>query len=346
MMTIVEHLFATFHWGAGLRVERGTDCLLVGAHSPGWSFPEALAWSKDPWSEYQKAPSDWSKGRVGTRPPQMRFANADTDENLIAFVKEFGPVVVRNLRYGQTDRGEDPSVMVAEQDLNELRAERILYRAALTLILELKKTKPDKAIVVSCIREVASKVEMWPQQWERERSLRKGSVWEEPGWRFSPAEGELVEVYASSAAEGPPADSLKRAFSPSSDPINAGHAVLCELVNAFRFSVYRWGDRVIEGPDTDLRYGIRPLLYLILRRVYLEGGIAVCANDRCRKLFEIDRAGQRFCETRCSLNQRQRDRWAVRGKELRRLRRENERVADHKAGIKKKEGHSTKRRKA
>jgi hypothetical protein len=44
-----------------------------------------------------------------------------------------------------------------------------------------------------------------------------------------------------------------------------------------------------------IKYGIRPLLYSILRRQFLAPrDFAACANTQCRDFFNLERAGQRF----------------------------------------------------
>lgn len=41
---------------------------------------------------------------------------------------------------------------------------------------------------------------------------------------------------------------------------------------------------------SDIRVGIGPLLYSILRREFLQPcDVGVCANTQCRKLFEVER---------------------------------------------------------
>lgn len=75
---------------------------------------------------------------------------------------------------------------------------------------------------------------------------------------------------------------------------------------------------------SSIRYGIRPLLYSLLRREFLyPRDVAICANSQCKEFFEIERAGQRFCSADCSLHQRQRDYWQDRGKKLREKRSKN-----------------------
>ena len=49
---------------------------------------------------------------------------------------------------------------------------------------------------------------------------------------------------------------------------------------------------------SSIKYGIRPLLYSILRRQFINPrGFAFCANTECRNFFNIERAGQQFCSS-------------------------------------------------
>jgi hypothetical protein len=79
--------------------------------------------------------------------------------------------------------------------------------------------------------------------------------------------------------------------------------VLSALINAFDTEVRYFADRPVETlAFGSLRFGVRPALYLVLKHLYLGGsGALVCENDRYRRFFESERAGQRFCTSE-SLN--------------------------------------------
>ena len=93
--------------------------------------------------------------------------------------------------------------------------------------------------------------------------------------------------------------------------------VLCEILNMFpsltfpsRLEMYSY-----------IQFGIRPLLYGILRREFFQPrDVARCANTQCREFFEVDRQGQQFCSSKCSQQQRQRDYWQSDGKSARKER--------------------------
>jgi hypothetical protein len=100
-------------------------------------------------------------------------------------------------------------------------------------------------------------------------------------------------------------------------PTLDGRIVLCELVNSFRATVF---PNPLEM-HSSIKYGIRPLLYALLRRQFINPrDFSACANTQCRNFFNIERSGQRFCSDDCSTHQRQRTYWAKRGKKLRKKR--------------------------
>lgn len=139
-----------------------------------------------------------------------------------------------------------------------------------------------------------------------------------PRWVFGNENLRCIEATKSFAMREPKIDHPLGVISTAPNPLRSGHSVVCALLNAFCPVLYLWGDKAIEGPNPDLAYGLRPVLYHLLRREYLlAGGIAVCGHRDCRKVFELERSGQHFCSAKCSQYQRQREYWAKRGKKLR-----------------------------
>jgi hypothetical protein len=148
------------------------------------------------------------------------------------------------------------------------------------------------------INTIAANIKAWPGQWEREKSQR-GS---EPRWKLSNELLTLIEV---------PGD-------PRRDPLIpdfvAGRRVICGLLNSFPSTVF---PNPLEM-HSSIRFGIRPLLYSLLRRQFIyPRGFGFCANRECRKFFNIERAGQRFCSPECSRQHRKRIYWQQQGKKLR-----------------------------
>jgi|GEM_PF-2009023 len=335
MMTFVEPLsnreYPCFVWGKDVCVHKLGEELKISAaeictQEERDSVPDALRL-------YRQAVSRFgSQKRQGKNSPHVQFANAEDDQKLIEFVRRFGPVVVSSLRREDrpdpseywADIGLTQSYVVARENLAELRAERLVYRAALELLSELQDQREPKIVVIrTLVSEIVDNVSRWPKQWERERAFRaSGQGYSlQLTWSFSQQNIEHLQIYRYYVNRESSGDRFKDGLI-AIDPIDAAHHVICELVNAFSPVVYTWGKKPVEAPDIDLTGGIRPILYYILRREYLRGGgIGICRNIECRHLFEIERSGQEFCSDLCSRHQRQRDYWQHRGKKLRQRRR-------------------------
>jgi hypothetical protein len=294
-------------------VEQVGDQLQIVGKLPGFAASDGAC---DLIRQYESARKSRriGKQRTGKDSPHIQFANADNDEKLIAFVRSFGPVVASsaeilplstyNKRSGRPEAGqdEDPPLIVASQDMQELRSERFIYRAALALVLELvAPLRFDFLKAQVLIGDIAEKIVAWPWQWERERSQRHG----EPIWKVTPESLRRIRELSSFG----PDMSLPKT-------VDAG-IVVCELLNVFRAAVFPNHLEMHSG----IRWGIRPLLYSILRREFLyPHEVGICANSQCRDFFEIERSGQKFCCSECSLKQRQREYWSRRGKTLRKER--------------------------
>ncbi len=251
--------------------------------------------------------------RTGKDGPHVRFANANDDDKLIEFVRSFGPVVCKSFRRLRAMNSEDKETIYderpirilqrARQDLKELKSEQQIYKAALNLILELAKEESEYVpkSANQWIAEIACGISNWPLQWRREKKQRG----ESPLWRAPRESIQRITVIGNTGRD--------LILPPQVD----ARIVLCELLNIFpslafpnRLEMYSY-----------IQFGIRPLLYGILRREFLQPrDVSVCANTQCREFFEVERAGQRFCDDDCSRRQRQREYWQVRGKTARRER--------------------------
>jgi hypothetical protein len=340
MMAFIEHNlrqpYPNFVWAKDISVKVCDDELEVSGtvvllEEEGRAAPDFLR-------EYRQAISRYGgQKRQGKNSPHIRFANSETDEELIKFVQRFGPIIVSSLRTEERptpyvidvpgvvhyEYSGDRTVLVARQVLAELRSEHRAYRAALSLVSELQRDKhADTHKIAENVSEILANISKWPEQWERERQLRSSGLGfaSRPAWLFQQDNLEHLETYEYYASRERTGDPWERAV--VMDPITAGHLSICELINAFSSRVYPWGKTPIEAPDWDLTGGIRPVLYYILRREYLlkARSIGICGNTDCRQLFEIERFGQEFCSDDCSRLQRQRDYWKKRGRLLRKRR--------------------------
>jgi hypothetical protein len=233
----------------------------------------------------------------------MQFANADSDEELIAFVRRFGPVVAKSVRLippVDEELGQQWPTITAVQDMQDLRNEQLIYRAALhlTMLSREGKRSLDSNLSQPLLREISEHIGDWVRQWERERSQRQT----EPDWRFDAKSLGLIKNIADAGDSFPPSSILD------------ARIVICELLNTFR-------SKDFPNPlalHSSIWYGIRPQLYSLLRRQFrFPRDFSICANTQCRDFFNIERAGQKFCSAECSQKQRQRDYWKKCGKKLR-----------------------------
>jgi hypothetical protein len=313
-MKIVERFNPSFQWakplqGSELDVNRIGADLQVTGFVPTYKNKEPPC---DLIHEYKKFPKQLATGqRTGTQSPEMCFANANTDEKLIAFVRRFGPVVAKCVEdtrmVPDKELGEPrfPSRLIAQQDMQELRNEHAVYRAGLELVLQLSAPDYDYVSAQQLIQAIASGIKKWPQQWKREKSERRV----EPRWNLSTRALERIEQLSSVPPDPVLADELTNKLD--------GRIVICELVNSFPSIAF---PNPMEM-HSSIKFGVRPLLYAILRRQFLyPRGFLICSNSECRNFFNIERAGQQFCSPKCSLHHRQRIYWQEYGKKLRKKR--------------------------
>jgi len=208
----------------------------------------------------------------------------------------------------ESGRREAPGRMVATQNLQEVRNEQVIFRAAFELAVQLNSDTIDDASIQPRIRVIAEKIREWPRQWERECELRSSdwAQWaDKPKWQLIPE--ALQRVTEASESRPDPFFGFKV----------DGRVVVCELLNTFPGIAF---PNLIHL-HSSIKFGIRPLLYSLLRRRFaFPRGTDVCASTECRNYFNREREGQKFCSTECSRRQRQRDYWQKSGKDLRRKR--------------------------
>jgi len=193
-MTTVERFWSAFAWAEPMQ-DNELHLITIGnkLQISGF-FPTYKNRSRptDLLSWYEALRRNRSRGKPNSEEdsPHVVFANADNDEKLIAFVKRFGPVVAEFVH----EEFGPPHLLTAKQDLAELRRERFVYCSALSLVLEVKRSlaRPKRRFDFgkSLIRDIVSNTSHWPEQWERERKLRK----REPSWR--PTELDRIQQIA------------------------------------------------------------------------------------------------------------------------------------------------------
>jgi hypothetical protein len=347
MMMIVEQRheakYPSFVWARDIEVRcDGEEIEISGVTT---NLGNQMYAAADPVRAYRLAAryASAKQGKHGKNSPHVQFANAESHQERISFLKKYGPLVVCS--FHKEDRPVRPEdsfdsltkcVLVARQNAAELERDHLVYRSALVLTLELRRgEESDIPMIRKCITTIVNNASDWPGQWRRERRLRARRLGysPKPQWNFGKKQLGVLKDWELDAMREPSGDPTKDALL-MSDPVRCGHFVTCELLNAFTPIVYPWGNSAVEAPSWDLAAGIRPLLYYMLRREYLGAtGISICRKSDCRKIFEIERSGQEFCDEECSRRQRQREYWHVRGKRLRKRRRDKRRATDCRKGL-------------
>jgi len=298
---------------------------------------------------------------TGLLSPHVQFANAVSDQDLLEFVREFGPVAATDVP--EADPAENftastdseglaaqSTTVAAYENLSSLRNERRIYAAALSLLSELKrgKDKSQRDQIRAYISEIAEGISSWPEQWLREKEWRDAHSAGPIPWHFDFLSRDYIwrmkfaadrERPAPRREDYPDTDSYREAkYRHSAEkvvgttPHVAGQGVLCKLINSFPTEIRYIGHHPVDTlPFAALKFGVRPGLYLILKHVcFGQSGTKICHNDQCNRFFVSQREGQVFCGPECSQRHRQRIYWSAKGSRRRKRRRAAQRATTNK----------------
>ncbi len=90
------------------------------------------------------------------------------------------------------------------------------------------------------------------------------------------------------------------------DNLSTSHRLLCAIFNGFTPKLHYSKGMVQECPESS-QTGIRPLLYFMLREVYLmKHRIRLCKREDCGHFFIPSRLNTEFCSVECGSLVRQR----------------------------------------
>ena len=325
-------------WGFDLTVEPlGGDQILVKGKVPVLEADFRLG--RDLYSCYlSSVKTVFGQKSTGIRSPHITFANATTDQELLDFVREYGPIAPIGIKEIEPHIPEGASLQSiansrderwATEGISRLHRERQIYASALGLMSELRrgKRKANLGVIRKYISDIVVGVTVWRDQWENENRWRDANCPFPIAWQFDSTRCDRLWHLKFAVEWEPPADDTGVAAllgkSLRIDPFTAGEMALCELINAFPAEIQCFNDHPIESlPIQAVSFGVRPCLYLILRREFLSGGgTAICCNDRCNRFFVSERSGQVFCGADCSRQFRQRKYWSKAGSKRRKRRR-------------------------
>jgi hypothetical protein len=279
--------FALLRWGKNVTVTKRlgykraekllieTDCL-----NPGEAVPLSSLKAKEAPANLLplilNETSNWGNPDRKTSEPHLRFANADTDEKLIAFVKDFGPVLawsdVEGEEEGKADRIKGKVKASAEESLQLLRAERDRFASLLRLIGFLKEPVFVRKAVVAATEEV------------HQRYLAYGD-------------------------RPVPISSSRLAIRKELGDVDLEAWVLDDILgfleaNRFRAQVVSAGPKkrpmLVVLPEVRMARNFRGVLYgLLLRELEGTGLVRKCDNKGCGVTFRPDRVNQLFCNKWC-----------------------------------------------
>jgi hypothetical protein len=266
----------------------------------------------------------------GKRPPHMQFANATSDDQLLAFVKRYGPVAAKRAHYDASDNS-----VKAAQNIRVLRREQKILSCAVRLWGALAAATALVEELSRLESRVKRQIDHRDRSGERLARDRHAKIANEHRPHFQgiyETVAELGELTWSDPKEKddqtfPWGDSflgytlpLRRALENGNYERVAwfGHRVLCLLLDKFPCRLLFERGRVMESPE-QTPFGIRAALYFMLRSDYQRGReIQICQRAECGQAFVVERAGGQYCSPRCSKLQRQRDYWAETGAARRR----------------------------
>lgn len=343
-MRRTEEGFAFLRWGRGITVRRpsetlGTEYVEIEAEEVyedeimPISALDAVRRNLNLLPQLSSKVANWGNPDRRTADLHIRFANARTDEELFAFLREFGPVL------GTVDRSEDgqceekmrsvceestegstaalasgrrmkPGPVSARvlEHLPSLREERERFAALMSLVGLLKEPVFDREAVLRAAHHV-------------DRLFRRAAVSIDPtallrlviqtrthGRKESQRRAEATS--SGGTEESVPWEDLL-AHRKAGDVSDAWleQLILSDLVSSLggyrvRPVVVSMGRRarpqIVVLPDREGR-ALRGVLYgQLARELEGPGGVRRCPNLKCQKHFKPERVNQRFCSKGCA----------------------------------------------
>lgn len=269
--------------------------------------------------------------------PHIRFANCKNDDDLREFTAEFGPVVAQE---AQAQRppiviGELVEAYGATASLTVLRHEREAFRALLEIAGMIqenfasaseaetversgtpKRKTPEQVLkeieeqereslknwerLARLVSTVVTYTNRWNDQFLSEVESRRRSESGVPVWLWSQVEqaalrSKLHEI------ENSIRQARARRINLAPSPFTRARQMISIVLSAFpdRFTLYE--DRADYVPPSDLSFGIRPLLFAMMRRDLARGHhFRICAAENCEKVFAANRKDKRCHDLECS----------------------------------------------
>jgi hypothetical protein len=266
-------------------------------------------WSKrDPIRQYLEASRLSAEDNTALRAPHVRFSNADSEDLLIQFVSEFGPV------WGSWPARRRSNVFAIES-LQGLAKERAIFAAGIRLSGSLVEASIEGT--ATAMGDLVEALYTRGAPWEYEEYGDRGP----DGHHYSQDLTAHFEQMVEWQKPGRKDDAALREFGESlpvfcrrqsgATVLQLGSQMFCALLNVSHFRPEMVFDRgrFVELPARSRR-GLLPALYFMLRSdVLRKQSILVCELSDCGNFFRVERYGQRFCSPNCSQRKRLREYW-------------------------------------
>jgi hypothetical protein len=216
-----------------------------------------------------------SSGRM-SRSMHIDFANSHNEDELVAFVKKYGPVqgsFVHGTLYSSSTSMRGFKKITVEQTMDRLREVQDTIAAGTCLVALLQLNKP---IHYETANDLC-------------RRLVKGLSLEggEEGFK------EALDFVMSGAA------SKKSIRLLAESETLAACDLLCRFLEKFPPRLGIFHQRIVELPAHD-ETGILPIISYLLRQDFLSEVRTIGICERCRRLFVVVRRGAQFCSAACS----------------------------------------------
>lgn len=191
-----------------------------------------------------------------------QFANATTDEKLVAFVEEFGPVNGKVIAEMPVDDAWDVTV---RETLRSLRREQKQFRR---LVETIQQVNCNARAKVATLRDLLTAL-------AADAPMNLSLYW-----------GEVLE------------NVQRQYLNPSKELLSVAHQMLCYLFSQHPPGLFPVADGVVELPRIKSS-GVRDALYFQLRLDYLaQRTIGTCLH--CHEHFVVYRRGTPACGDSCS----------------------------------------------
>jgi hypothetical protein len=303
-MTAVEQIWPDFRWADEIKVEHNGDQVALYGISRLAAQKNRL--HRDLIAEHLSAISGNQSGDE-QKAPHYFFANAHLESDRLAFVRRFGPICgdpnTLRLTSCLDDTGSFQLDIQLIQNGETLRKEQLTFASIFALYSQIHSETPDPENLLRLAKTIELGCAGWIKQFEEQESAVKQidknlgvpvwSPWEEQPWRWDRnQQGRLAmwigEIHNRVLTSPSNSDTGRLAITAKDlrRCVDAGHMLLCEILNAFPVHVTRLEGSVVELPINYQTLGIRHILYYLLRSDYLrKTRIFRCAWKECLKWF-------------------------------------------------------------